>query len=68
MKLLLDAWLDRANTRLRILDKDSGNEILSWNDQQVRYAIETGLINPVDLAQHQPTDEELLNLVACMGY
>jgi len=68
VKFILDAWLDHSNACLRILDRDTGYEILSWDNQQVRSAIESGLINTVDLEQHQPTDEELLNLAACMGH
>lgn len=67
MKLILDAWLDRPNASLRILDRETGSELLSWNNLQISSAIDSGLISTIDLEKAQPTDEELLSLVACMG-
>lgn len=66
MNLLLDAWLDCTDARLRILDKDSGRILLSWNARQIRLAVEKGLLITSDLELRQPSDEELLYLVAGM--
>lgn len=67
MNILLDAWLDRVNPLLRIIDRNTGNELFRWDGVRLNTAIDTGLICTADLEKHPITDKELLNLIACMG-
>jgi len=67
MNIILDAWLERVDAYVRILDRSSGNELLRWNKQQLNSAIENGNICCADLKQREISDEELLSLVAGLG-
>lgn len=67
MNLMVDAWIDRLDACLRILDRDTGRELMRWNAAQLYSAVEDGLISLHDLEQGQPSDEELLNMVGCLG-
>ncbi len=67
MNIMVDAWLDRVDARLRIIDRSSGKEILRWDRQQLDSAFEDGNICYTDLEQGQPSAEELLILAASIG-
>jgi len=62
MNVLLDARLERVDTWLGIIDRDTGKELLISNS-----AMGNDPICTADFKKHPLTDEELLNLVACLG-
>jgi hypothetical protein len=66
MNLLLDAWFERSNPMLRVLDQNTGQEVISWDKDTVDNALDTGLICSEDFKQ-QLSDQEFLELVACLG-
>jgi len=66
MKLLLDVWFERSNAPLRMLDQSNGQEIIAWDKVTVQKALDTGLICSEDFKQ-QLSDQECLELVACLG-
>jgi len=66
MKLLLDAWFERNNPQLRILDQATGQEVISWDKSAVKKALDSGLICSEDFKQ-QLSDQEFLELVSCLG-
>ncbi len=66
MKLLLDAWFERNNGQLRIIDQYSGQEVIAWDKATVQKALDSGLICSEDFKQ-QPSDQEFLELAACLG-
>ncbi len=67
MNVLLDAWLDCANPRLRIIDRETGAELFRWDGVQLSSAMENGLICAADFEKQPVSAKELLNIVACMG-
>lgn len=66
MKLLLDAWFERNNPQLRILDQNTGQEVISWDKSAVEKALDSGLICSEDFKQ-QLSEREFIELVACLG-
>jgi len=66
MKLLLDAWFERNNPQLRILDQATGQEVISWDKNTVKQALDSGLICSEDFKQ-QLSAREFLELVSCLG-
>ncbi len=66
MKLLLDAWFERDNRQLRIIDQSSGKEVIAWDDATLQKALDSGLICSEDFKQ-QLSDQEFLELAACLG-
>ena len=44
----IDAWLERKNPRIRLLDADSGRELFRLGAEQVRELMESGEFCPAD--------------------
>lgn len=66
MKLLLDAWFEKNNAQLRILDQLSGQELIAWDNSTVQHALDSGLICCEDF-KRQPSAQEFLELAASLG-
>lgn len=67
MHLQVDAWLDRADGWLRILDVDSGHELLRFDRRQIRAALDRGDLHPGTLLDATLADADILQLVADLG-
>ncbi len=49
MHLMLDAWLERSDPRLRVLDARSGEVLWQWHGEAVRALLESGRLHALDL-------------------
>ena len=63
MRLSIDAWLERRDPRLRLIDVDSGREILRLGEAQVRDLMESGDLCPGELSCLSSPCAELVALL-----
>ena len=49
MNLMLDAWLERSDPRLRVFDTRSGEILWQWNSDAVHALLESGRLSAADL-------------------
>jgi len=63
MHLCIDAWLERKDPHIRLIDRQSGQEILRLEPEQVRHLMESGEICLDDLQNGASLCTELLQLI-----
>ena len=66
MRLTIDAWLERRDPRIRLLDADTGQEIPRLDADQVHELFESGELCPGDLADTADCIERIVLLLALM--
>jgi hypothetical protein len=64
MRLTIDAWLERRNPRIRLLDADTGQEIQRLDSDQVHALVDSGELCPDDLADAADSIERIVLLLA----
>ena len=64
MRLTIDAWLERRNPRIRLLDADTGQEIQRLDSDQVHALVDSGELCPDDLADAADCIERIVLLLA----
>lgn len=50
MKYFVDAWLERFDPIVRLLDAASGRTVVEWRGEEVRCLIAEGTLDVADLA------------------
>lgn len=50
MTILIDAWLERRDPRLRVWDCDNHEVLVEWRGANLRWLLEQGLLELDDLA------------------
>ncbi|RMD70244.1 MAG: hypothetical protein D6819_04725 [Gammaproteobacteria bacterium] len=60
MKLMLDAWLERSDPMLRILDAQSGEVLWQWNSAAIHALVESGRLSAADFQNFPFLLKELL--------
>ena len=63
MQLSIDAWLERRNPRISLLDADTGQELVRLGSEQVRELMESGDLCHRDLQDASYPCFELLALL-----
>ena len=51
MRAIIDAWVERHDPLVRLLDADTGAELLRWGPEQVRLMLEEGTLWLPDLTE-----------------
>jgi hypothetical protein len=64
MSLMIDAWLERTDPRIRLIDAQTGQEMLYLGAEQVHQLIETGDLCVSDLSDNTRPCLELLQWMA----
>ena len=63
MHLSIDAWLERKDPCVRLIDTETGQELLSLRAEQVRLLMDSGDLCPGDLSENHPFCEELIEFL-----
>lgn len=63
MRLSIDAWLERKDPRIRLIDAETGEVIFRWGPQQVRELIDTGDLCVSDIDQDCLPCREVIELI-----
>lgn len=63
MRLSIDAWLERKDPQVRLLDADSGRELMCLGPEAVREMIDAGDLYPLDLMDELAFCPELFVLL-----
>jgi hypothetical protein len=63
MQLQIDAWLERRDPLIRVIDADSGREFLHLGPKQIHELMESGDICPSDLGSDFSSYVALIALV-----
>lgn len=62
MRYRIDAWLERVDPEVRVLDNRSGTVLLSWGAEQLRWLIEQGELEYEELLEASDgVDHQLAN-------
>ncbi|MGD2118094.1 MAG: hypothetical protein PVG66_07035 [Chromatiales bacterium] len=63
MRLTVDAWLERRNPRIRLLDSVTGQEVLQIGSERLRDLMEAGDLCLADLEPNDHLPEELIDVL-----
>ena len=62
MRYRIDAWLEKVDPEVRVLDNRSGAVLLSWGAEQLRWLIEEGYLDYEELLEaNDCVDHQLAN-------
>lgn len=62
MNLVVNAWLEKKDPELQVIDQETGREILHWGPDNIRGMLEQGIISMNDLLDRNLSAEERLDL------
>jgi len=62
MRVSIDAWLERRDPQIRLVDAETGREIMRFGPEQVRELMDSGEICSCDFDDCACSCEELLEL------
>jgi hypothetical protein len=58
MRLSIDAWLERNTPYIRLIESESGHEVLYLDSHQIQALFESGDITPQELEKCFTSDEQ----------